>query len=1185
MTAPELAASREFRELVENFSSEGWDRAVGLRLIHAATNVLKECRKDQSETIGRATALIDVLNEFVKEPPRADRLEATLRAAMRLADLLEARRWPERIDRNILPNRPQHWTFVLAGDTHEGNDFSESLESLGFSVKNTEDFDMVVSVHRGGPMVLLATISWLKANAERFVHTLPAGDGLPDSYLLVAVVDVADFCSHVIARQAGARLLLNLPLDVGSLVGELTGLAWMPRSAFRVLLVDDDAAALELSADILRAAGFEVLALTDPASAPNFIEEFSPDTCVLGMEMRACRGTDLAALLRRNLRFARLPVVYLSTFADSRNQLDARVAGANDFLVKPVDARLLVAAVMTQARQHRMLDTACRQQYQARQRIEDFRGAIDAHIALSVTDTIGAIVDVNQKFCEMSGYRREELLGRNHRIIKSGHHSPVVFDDMWQTISTGGIWQGEVQSRRKDGELYWAWSTVAPMLDAYGMPEQYVAIRTDITEQKRVQVELNNNNRLLDLLRQALERFVSTDDLQDFSGQLLDGILALTQSAYGFIGGVLHDEDGTPYLRTHAITDISWNEETRQLHKETRVRGMEFRNLDTLFGAVLKSGEPVIANDPAVDPRRGGVPLGHPPLDTFLGMPILYGGKLVGMVGLANRPNGYDEAAINFLRPFTVTYAAVIESVRLAQFRQQAINELHHARDAAEKTDRAKLDYLANWEHELRTLLNALLGHAQILLMNEQLDGNTREQAREILQSGQQTVRMISDMIGRLGKDAQMPVSETASLVASTQVSADYCILVAEDNSANQAVLRMQLETLGFKVDIAADGTVALEKWQSGGHALILADRNMPGMDGLELTRAIRAREKDSGAYVPIVAITAAQHPEELAVCRKAGMDDTLPKPIEIGDLRRMLERWLPCASPLASKSSAALVPDTSAYESKAALDIDYLVRIVGRVETSEARELVDLFTSSANQELLACRRQLAERNGRTLALAMHKLKSSARMVGALRFAALAESIEDAAKVGRLEAVVTLLTELENTLQDVEFAASRLSVPAGADFVATSGGPLPCHRVIVVDDDPVVRRQMTLLLSSLGVRQVVALEGAEIALAEIARGGGEHDLLITDLNMPGTDGIEFLRRLAENGYRGCLVLASGVEDMILQTAADLARAKGLSLRGTLKKPATGDALLQLLKASCKKSMIQVPSSDEVGRQP
>ena len=566
-------------------------------MIHAATNVLKECRKDQSETIGRATALIDVLNEFVKEPPRADRLEATLRAAMRLADLLEARRWPERIDRNILPNRPQHWTFVLAGDTHEGNDFSESLESLGFSVKNTEDFDMVVSVHRGGPMVLLATISWLKANAERFVHTLPAGDGLPDSYLLVAVVDVADFCSHVIARQAGARLLLNLPLDVGSLVGELTGLAWMPRSAFRVLLVDDDAAALELSADILRAAGFEVLALTDPASAPNFIEEFSPDTCVLGMEMRACRGTDLAALLRRNLRFARLPVVYLSTFADSRNQLDARVAGANDFLVKPVDARLLVAAVMTQARQHRMLDTACRQQYQARQRIAAFRGAIDAHIALSVTDTIGAIVDVNQKFCEMSGYRREELLGRNHRIIKSGHHSPVVFDDMWQTISTGGIWQGEVQSRRKDGELYWAWSTVAPMLDAYGMPEQYVAIRTDITEQKRVQVELNNNNRLLDLLRQALERFVSTDDLQDFSGQLLDGILALTQSAYGFIGGVLHDEDGTPYLRTHAITDISWNEETRQLHKETRVRGMEFRNLDTLFGAVLKSGEPVKTHD------------------------------------------------------------------------------------------------------------------------------------------------------------------------------------------------------------------------------------------------------------------------------------------------------------------------------------------------------------------------------------------------------------------------------------------------------------------------------------------------------------------------------------------------------------------------------------------------------------
>ena len=1184
MTAPVFAKSRDIRELAEKLSSVGWERAIGRRLIHVVKKVLNECRMDQSETIGRATTLIDVLNEFVKESPKADRLEVTLRAAMLLADLVEIGRWPERIDCNDLPCHPQDWTFVLAGNTHEGIDFQESLESMGFTVKKADDVDEIISVRRKGPMVLLATTSWLKVNAERFVYTLPAGDGLPDSYLLVAVIDVADFCSHVIARQAGARLLLNLPLDVSSLVGELTGLAWMPRSAFRVLLVDDDAAVLELSAGILRAAGFDVLALTDPASAPNFMEEFAPDVCVLDMEMRACRGTDLATLLRRNVRFARLPVVYLSAFADCKHQLDARLAGANDFLVKPVDARLLVAAVMTQARQHRMLEAAYRQQYQAQHRIDNFRCAIDAHIALSVTDMVGAIVDVNQKFCEMSGYKREELLGRNHRIVKSGHHPAAVFDDMWQTISAGGIWQGEVQSRRKDGELYWAWSTVAPMLDAHGMPEQYVAVRTDITEQKCVQVELNSNNRLLDLLLQALECFVSSNDMQDFSGHLLDGILALTQSAYGFIGGVLHDEDGTPYVQTHAITDISWNEETRRLHEETRVRGMEFRNLDTLFGAVLKSGETVIANDPDIDPRRGGVPSGHPPLNSFLGMPILYGGKLVGMVGLANRPGGYDEAVVNFLQPFTATYAAAIESVRLAQFRQQAIDELHHARDVAEKTDRAKFDYLAGWERELRTLLNASLGHAQILLMDDRLDGNTHEQAREILRSGQQAVRMISELIERMGKDAQLPVSEMALLTATTQGSAGHCILVAEDNLANQGVLRMQLETLGFRADIAADGATALEKWQTGGHALILADRNMPRMDGLELTRAIRAREKDSGAYVPIVAITAVQHPEELALCRQAGMDDALPKPIEIGDLRRMLERWLPRASPLASQFSDALVPDTSVYDSKTALDIDYLVRIVGRVETSQARELVDLFTAMANNEFPVFRQQLAERNGRTLSFAMHKLKSSARMVGALRFAALAESIEEAARAGRLEAVAMLLPELENTLQDVEFAASRLLVPAGTDFVTTSGRTLP-RRVLVVDDDPVVRRQMTLLLSSLGVGKVVAVEGAEMALAEIALDDDGNDLLITDLNMPGTDGIEFLRCLAENGYRGRLILASGVEDMILQTAAELARAKGLNLCGTLKKPVTADALLQLLMGSRKKSVTHTLSSGGIKPSP
>jgi CheY-like chemotaxis protein len=118
-------------------------------------------------------------------------------------------------------------------------------------------------------------------------------------------------------------------------------------------------------------------------------------------------------------------------------------------------------------------------------------------------------------------------------------------------------------------------------------------------------------------------------------------------------------------------------------------------------------------------------------------------------------------------------------------------------------------------------------------------------------------------------------------------------ILVAEDNPANQAILRMQLEVLGCEVTLAGDGATALAKWKLGAYDLILADRNMPGMDGLALTRSIRAAEREKGGHVPIVAVTALSQDEALAACRAAGMDGVLSKPIELDALRRLLDQWL----------------------------------------------------------------------------------------------------------------------------------------------------------------------------------------------------------------------------------------------------------------------------------------------------
>jgi PAS domain S-box-containing protein len=151
--------------------------------------------------------------------------------------------------------------------------------------------------------------------------------------------------------------------------------------------------------------------------------------------------------------------------------------------------------------------------------------------------------------------------------------------------------------------------------------------------------------------------------------ELLTVLLDLTESEYGFIGEILHD--GTQnYLRTWAITNIAWNQETHRFYEENAPRGLEFRNLESLFGACIVTGEPVIANRPATDPRRTGLPPGHPSLNAFLGVPIMHSGSMVGMAGIANRPDGYDEQIAADLTPLLTTLGLLIHAYRESRVRR-----------------------------------------------------------------------------------------------------------------------------------------------------------------------------------------------------------------------------------------------------------------------------------------------------------------------------------------------------------------------------------------------------------------------------------------------------------------------------------------------------------------------------------
>jgi len=166
---------------------------------------------------------------------------------------------------------------------------------------------------------------------------------------------------------------------------------------------------------------------------------------------------------------------------------------------------------------------------------------------------------------------------------------------------------------------------------------------------------LEASHRLMDELTQVHADLVTQGDYRALFERLLALMLRETRSEYGFIGEILHTPEGVPYLRSYAITNIAWTDELRVQYALNVARGIEFRNLKSLFGVVITSAEPILANDPASHPSSGGIPPGHPPLRAFLGLPFKVHGELVGMVGIANRPGGYDEGLIGFLKPLLTT--------------------------------------------------------------------------------------------------------------------------------------------------------------------------------------------------------------------------------------------------------------------------------------------------------------------------------------------------------------------------------------------------------------------------------------------------------------------------------------------------------------------------------------------------
>lgn len=237
-------------------------------------------------------------------------------------------------------------------------------------------------------------------------------------------------------------------------------------------------------------------------------------------------------------------------------------------------------------------------------------------------------------------------------------------------------------------------------------------------------------NLLLSSLTEINSRFISGTPAKSVFNDLLSTLIKLTDSEFGFIGEIKYTPKGKPFLKVHSFTNIAWSEETRKLYNQYENVGLEFYNLNNLFGAAVSGREAVISNDPENDPRSKGVPPGHPKLRSFLCVPFKKGGQIIGLAGVANRPGGYNQEIVDFLEPFLTCCASIVEALRIDEDRRKMEESLKNSLQVKESL--------------LRELHHRVKNNLQVVISLLNLEASHEKSTHRVIQNLRNRIKAIS---------------------------------------------------------------------------------------------------------------------------------------------------------------------------------------------------------------------------------------------------------------------------------------------------------------------------------------------------------------------------------------------------------------------------------------------------------
>lgn len=393
------------------------------------------------------------------------------------------------------------------------------------------------------------------------------------------------------------------------------------------------------------------------------------------------------------------------------------------------------------------------------QELEYQKAALDRHAIVSIADVRGNITYANDLFCEVSGYAADELLGQNHRILKSDEQDPLFFKDLWQTISSGEIWHGEIKNRSKNGAYYWVETTIVPFKNANGKPYQYVSIRTDVTELVVTARELSSQQQLFETAKEHISQGLSVFDadlklvvVNKKFATLLGFPEEMVKLGANFEDLVRYNAEQGDYgpgeieamvrERVDLVSRREPHEFVRKVHNGRSIR---------------VSGNPM--------PDGGFVTMYSDITDEINAEQSLRDSQ----EALALRLDEADQARI-------LLEEQAHQLISLAE--EQAL-----LRDAAQLAERTKGEFLATMSHEIRTPMTGIIGMAELLL-DEKLQPAQREKAQRIKDSSDMLMTILNDVLDQARLESGKLVIEkvgfgTNELLASVK---DLLSPAAEEN-------------------------------------------------------------------------------------------------------------------------------------------------------------------------------------------------------------------------------------------------------------------------------------------------------------------------------------------------------------------------------------------------------------------